>query len=360
MCIRDRVENQLGLLVAPGTARVYEILERFALGQRGPNDVRLLAMNILSQEGQHPPGELVRFWDEELDEWHDVQLMAFEIKEPETSAYSEEVIDLLGAGMEARHAGDSEKAIALLQQALEIDPHCGQAAHNLGVIMLQDEDDPSGREWIARAIEIEPDYVFPYGTMAKLLIVDGKLNEAMEYLDVFPKQREITPEAYIVYQEALIRLALARDDYEIAERTLENLEDMFPGHPTVVHIRDFWETHEATFDIFGRLGDSLGYLQDYWLQSTHRKHNRMLNAPISPSDDVRACLDRLTKDDALTVTAKRLGLRGYGRKAELIESIARRLFEPGLLQDVVNDLTEPHRDASVSYTHLTLPTKRIV
>jgi len=341
----EQIENQMGLLVSPGTARVYEILERFALGQRGPNDVRLLAMNILSQEGWRSPGGLVHFWDEELDEWHDVQLMAFEIKDPETSAYSDEVMDLLDAGMEARHAGDSEQAIALLQQALEVDPHCGQAAHNLGVMILQDEDDPSGREWIARAIEIEPDYVFAYATMAKLLIVEGKLDEALEYLDIFPKQKVIVPEAYIAYQEALLRLALARDDYEIAERILDNLEEMFPDHPVVVRVRDSWEAHEATSGLLDRFRDSFGYLHDYWLQSTHRKHNRMLNAPISPSDDVRACLDRLTKDDALTVTAKRLGLRGYGRKAELIESIARRLFEPGLLQDVVNDLTEPHRDA---------------
>ncbi|MBN2006165.1 MAG: hypothetical protein JXA21_22605 [Anaerolineae bacterium] len=172
--------------------------------------------------------------------------------------------------------------------------------------------------------------------LAKLLAREGKTEEALRHLDIFVTQEEVAPFAYITYQDALFTAMLARGDFAEAERILTALEKIFPDEKMVYFMRERWEDREENNSIWSKL-------HVRWLEGVHRRHERMLAAPIMPDADARLCLDRLTHGDALPAVAKHLSVSAQGRKAELVEAIAVALTSSGTITQVLTSLPEVAR-----------------
>ncbi len=332
------LEYSMNLLVSLGTARAYETLSTFACGKIGPRQARMNALFLLLRAKQFKPGERVMIWDEDIADWHEVALTGFAIKEPDFLPYAEDVLKLLSEALEANRAGDYDRAVALMKQVLALDSHCGPAAYNIGAINMTLGNEAEGRFWIARAAEIEPGYLLAHAALAKLLAREGKTEEALQRLEIFVTQEEVSPHAYTTYQDALFTVAMVKGDFDEAEKILTALEEIFPDETMVHFMRERWEEREV-------LNTSWSRIHDFLLEGAHRRHERMLATLITPDADARLCLDRLTREDALPAVAKHLSMSVRGRKAELVEAIAEALTSSGTVTQALSRLSDAARAA---------------
>jgi len=333
----EEFAHAVTLMGSLGTPRAHEMLRAFGFSKVGSSQARLTALSSLSRAKQLKPGERVKIWDEDAGDWREVVLTGFAIKEPDSSPYIKKVQELINESIVANRAGNYDRAVTLLEQALKLDPHCGQAAYNIGAIRMTQGNEAEGKSWIARAIEVEPDYLFAHAALAKLLAREGKTEEALERLDIFVTQEEVTPSAYITYQDALFTVSMVKGDFDEAERILLAIEEIFPDEKIVRLMRERWGAYEDT-PIWHRW-------QERWLEGVHRRHERMLAAPITLDADARVCLDRLTREDALPMVAKRLSVSTQGRKAALIEAIATALVSSETIERMLAVLPDSARAA---------------
>jgi predicted Zn-dependent protease len=224
----------LRLALMAETPEALAALRDFALGQRGPDEMRMEAAQAAMRGGLLPSGP-VRMWLR--GEWADTLQFGFELHGEPLNVLPPDIEPLLVKALEALNQGKAAKGEELLRKALERAPGTPSLLNNLAAAYAQ-----QGREAEAEAIlrdlhRRHPDYLFARTSLAKFHILAGELDEARALLDPLLTRRRMHFSEFASLCSAEIDLALARGEREAARSWLGLWEQATPDHPHLPLVR---------------------------------------------------------------------------------------------------------------------------
>lgn len=228
----DPMGVQLAVMVASvaRTPPLLEALRDFATGQRGPDQGRFQAAQVVSREGLIPSGP-VEMWIQ--GQWREVLLLGFEIHDEQSSPHPPRVQKLVEQAHEAFYDGDYAEAERLFRHAHELAPEAPDLLNNLAAMYLAQGRTAEHREIVLPLFERHPDYFFVRVAIANLAIEDEDLDRAQELLEPLLQQRRLHVSEFRALCQAQIRLLEARDEIDGAEQWLGMWEGADPDNPDI-------------------------------------------------------------------------------------------------------------------------------
>lgn len=203
---------------------IFAALKKFALGERGSDDLRMQALMALSQaeciEGQ------VEMW--RGGTLQPVGLKAQEIYCEPTGDVPPEVNELMLAAQEAIYDDCGAEAEQLLDECLRLRPDDVSVQFNRAVaIGLQGRRDEA-LAIVRRIHHDRPDYVFARAHLAEECIDNGNLAEAKTLLAPVAEKQRLHISEYAAWCSANVNLALAEGNRDVARRLLKAWEEIAP------------------------------------------------------------------------------------------------------------------------------------
>ncbi len=219
-------EMGLELALFDITPAIAETLRAFALGKRGPLDMRMRALHALKEEGLIDAGSHRIFV---TGEFTDIELLTTEIHDEVDRHSNQEFSELMEQGGLAM--GDQEFDIAekCFQKAIELEPDVPIGHYNLASVWLRRDGragSRKGREKIEWIHQQHPDYAFAAIAMAQFKARDGDTKTAMKMLEPFFKM----PRLHISEAKALyvsqIQILMEAEDWDAARKSLVMLKQI--------------------------------------------------------------------------------------------------------------------------------------
>jgi len=306
---------------------------RFALSKYGDNNSRMDAVMMLSKTGRYSPDGPIRFWNADKKEWNDVLLFSQQIGDVEYQVNP----DTAALIARSRQTKSPEKAIALLRRAVENDPTCAMALHNLGTLLLQNGQEDEGERWVRQAIEVDPTYTFGFANLAFLEAQRENEEAALDFLMQVNKAKVISPATSVIANLAYMLLAVQKRDIEQARRHFDLAREIDPGHPLL-------KKYEEWLDKVEMFSDTFGFLADYQTESANRFHRKMFNTRLAIDTTLATCLTAMTTD-TLGAMCQFWKTIGYGKKQEKVARLARRILDADIFKGIVSDLDDEERSA---------------
>lgn len=192
-----RYSDQYGMLAS---------LKDFALGQRGPDQLRLEAARLLVSGGELEPG-LWRMWIN--SQWMDILLADIQIATEQREKHVEQVSALYAEAVELLAAGDAQTASSLLQAALSLEPGSPDILYNLAAAYQLQGQVEQARELVEQVHHAHPDYFFGRTGMAQLLLQQGDVQAAREMIAPLFRLRRMSPAELDAFCSLNIDLQLA-------------------------------------------------------------------------------------------------------------------------------------------------------
>ena len=75
--------------------------------------------------------------------------------------------------------GDENGAREMFSKAIETDPHCAEAANQLGLLAIRSHDSDKARQWFQRAIEAQPDHAGALNNLGVLFAQTGRYDDSV-------------------------------------------------------------------------------------------------------------------------------------------------------------------------------------
>jgi tetratricopeptide (TPR) repeat protein len=217
---------ELLIRLAPLVERpaIFAALKKFALGQRGSDDLRMQALMALSKAG---------YIEGEVDVWrdgalHPVRLMSQEIYCEPTADVPPEVNDLMLSAHDAINDGRGAEAEQLLDEGLRLRPDDVSMQFNRAVaIGLQNRQDEA-LAIVRRIHRDRPDYVFARTHLADECIANGDLEGAKTLLAPIAEKQRLHVSEHAAWCSSNINLALAEGNRGAARNLLKAWEQIDP------------------------------------------------------------------------------------------------------------------------------------
>jgi tetratricopeptide (TPR) repeat protein len=233
----DPIARLFGLQLA-GASRTPEVLEalrQFALGQRGPDVLRIEAAGILVDAGVLPPTPL-RLWQQgKLQEAMPLRFELFD--HPEGHPHTARVEKWASEAMAALLAEDAERAAGLLQKALAEEPQARDLQLNLSEAYRLAGRDAEADDLVRRIHEQHPDYYFGRTNLSRIYSRQKDLVRARQLLEPLLSQRRLHVTALDALCAAFIELELAEGNRDLARAWVDLLARYRPDSPNVAGLR---------------------------------------------------------------------------------------------------------------------------
>ena len=206
-------------------SELLEALQAFALGQRGSDQERLEAYQIIAEAGFASYGK-VRMWIK--GQWQDLLMMNWEITEDPSTKHSPEVTFLLRQGVLTLKAGDGTEAEKLLNAALELEPNAPDLLFNLAGAYQRQGLKQEGRKLVEQIHQEHPDYAFASLSLARQYLQEKQVKKAEELLKPFSQRKKLHIQEFEQLCQAHIELALANQTPDAAQSWLRMWEQLEP------------------------------------------------------------------------------------------------------------------------------------
>ena len=214
--------------------KMLAALRDFALGQRGPDQMRMQAAQVAVKEGLLPSGRL-RLWMR--GEWGEVMLLGFEIHSDDGAELPPKAERLMSKALTALRKQQAEEAEHLLKQVREIAPDSPGVLNNLALAYeLQGRDDEA-HALIQEMHERFPDYLFGVLAMARKAINEGDTDRAEALLQPLLERKRLHVLEFAALCNAQIELSLAQKKRDGARSWLGMWKQVAPDDPRV----EAWE-----------------------------------------------------------------------------------------------------------------------
>jgi tetratricopeptide (TPR) repeat protein len=212
----DPDSREFALMVAAlaRTPALIDALRTFGLGQRGPTELRLQAVQIAQQAGLIPHG-LVRFWMK--GKWNDLMLIGFEI-------YTEAVEyprpgraqELAEQASDALSRSDAVTAERLLREGIALSPDDPALQNNLAVAIGRQGREDEALSIVEAIHARHPDYLFARTTLAVRAAKAGRFDDAKALLDPMLRLDRIHISEFHSLMNAQLEFYTAQGNYEAA------------------------------------------------------------------------------------------------------------------------------------------------
>lgn len=320
-----------GLALANKPEADAELL-RFAFSDIGDNQSRMHAAMLLVDAERYSVENPIRFWDENKNEWSEVLLFSQSIGEVDYHV-KPAVAPLIE---KAQQAKDPKETIAFLRQAVEIDPTCALAMHNLGAFLRQEGELEEGERLIRRSIEVDPSYTFGFANLGLIEAQRGNREAALELLMNVNKAKVITPQTACVSNLAHAVIAIEDGRFEQAEYHLQTAKEMNPDNPAISRIEELLQ--------WQRLFGDNNFFASYQKDSAHRFHKKALKTPLTPEMTLESCLNQLT-NETLAAMCRFWKTYGSGKKPALVNALTANILNTDIFSETMQELSEKEREA---------------
>ncbi len=239
----DALSRNLAMRLADMSAHpaLLASLQEFALGQDGPDDLRLEAVQTLSKHGVFKSGNTIEMWRE--GEQHSIMTMGMQINydPPEKSPLKPAAQRLMEKAVSALNEEDGELAEKHLRKAIEIQPDDPSIVNNLAyALSLQGKTDES--DALAASIpEKFPDYFFGWIISARRAMNRDDLETAREYIDKMMAKQELHVTEFSALCSCQIDFMIEDDKPEGALSWYEMWQQGYPEDP---RLEDYEEKME--------------------------------------------------------------------------------------------------------------------
>jgi tetratricopeptide (TPR) repeat protein len=228
-------EFALGLVEMAETPELLAALRDFALGQRGPDAMRIQAARKVLQVGLIPAGN-VCMWSR--GQWSELMLIDFDISaEPTVPRHSKPVSDLLITALAALRERKAALAEDTLRQALTLDPDAPDLYNNLAVALEQQNRLPESAVIMQQVLEQHPDYAFARIGLARGQLLLGEIDRAEELLKPLFQRKKWNIDEFVAFCSTQIDLAVQRKLPEVARSWLGMWENIDPESPELAEWR---------------------------------------------------------------------------------------------------------------------------
>jgi tetratricopeptide (TPR) repeat protein len=228
-------EFAVRLALMAETPALLAALRDFALGQRGPDRLRLEAANAACRVGLFPTGP-ARLWIR--GEWQEMLLLGWELHGEPIYRHPPNVEKLAREAMDALYGDDPEAAEKLLRQALEHAPDAPDLLNNLASAYKAQGRVDEGNALIHQIHERHPDYLFAQANIAFEHIENGELDKAKELLQPLLQRPRLHFSELATLASAQIVLCLAQGNREAARSWFDLWESADPKHPGLSQFRE--------------------------------------------------------------------------------------------------------------------------
>lgn len=247
----DEMSREFALQLSDMSAHpaILEMLKSFALGQEGPDSLRLDASQILSKHGVLKSGEMVDLWLE--GEWKPIMMMGFQISydPPERPTLKPAAQHLMEKAVFALRAKKSDEAESHLRKALEIQKDEPGLLNNLAVALSM-QGKYKEAEAIADEIPVRfPDYFFGQVIAVRKAIQAGELEKAKPILDKMMQKQELHVTEFGAMCACQIDLMIEDDKPEGAVSWFEMWQEGYPDDPALKG----YEDRIAMIEVFTKL-----------------------------------------------------------------------------------------------------------
>jgi tetratricopeptide (TPR) repeat protein len=216
---------------------MLDALRAFALGQRGPDKMRLDALAVLRRKNVLPDRRL-KMWLQ--GEWRDEMLYSWDIySESVEHGWPREVGLLSSRATDALQEGEPAIAEYLLEKALEIQPNAPELLNNLTAVYSYQGRYEEVEALAERIHRDHPDYWFGRTNLAVMLAHRGEIERARELVDPLLDQQRLHVSEFsaLCYTQAF--LARAERKWNVALAWADQLERVLPNDPKVKMIRSW-------------------------------------------------------------------------------------------------------------------------
>ena len=217
------------------TPEMLAALEEFALGQAGPDKLRIETAQTLAEAGRLPRGKPVKMWSK--GKQTQVLLMACEITTEPQGRLPNPAQKLLEQAIHALRDGDPDKAEPLLRQALAQLPDHPILLNNLAAVYSMRGDNEQAEAMARQIVERNPDYLFGRCGMAQLATLKGNYDEADKWLEPVMDRPRLHITEFSAICLARVRLELARGRRDSAKSWLNMWAGVEPDHPDIEYWR---------------------------------------------------------------------------------------------------------------------------
>ncbi len=238
-------EQAVGVLQMMGTEEAVNALRTFAFGTAGADEARMAALFALAELNQVSAETPVRMWLE--GEWKEILPRKILVADRE-SPYLPQVKKQIEAALVANRRGDVAKAKRIWRQLIAEHPQVREAYNNLAALLLNEGNKTEGEAMLKKAVEVDPNYVFPRVNLASLALHRGDLDAAEEWLKPIGMLDTMHPDELAAFFRVSAMLHIERGDYKAAEKDLEGALSINP-HDVVA--QDLLKELRGGF--FGRL-----------------------------------------------------------------------------------------------------------
>lgn len=247
----DEKSRDLAVRLADMSAHpaILDALKIFALGQAGPDSLRLGASQILSKHGVFKSGEEICLWFE--GEWKPIMMMGFQISydSPGRPTLKPATQHLMEKAIYALREEKGAEAEAHLRKALEIQKDEPELLNNLAVALsMQGKQDEA--ETIADEIPVRfPDYFFGQVIAVRKAIRAGELEKAKSILDKMMQKQELHVTEFGAMCACQIDFMIEDDKPEGAISWFEMWQKGYPDDPAIKN----YEERIAMIEVFAKI-----------------------------------------------------------------------------------------------------------
>jgi tetratricopeptide (TPR) repeat protein len=221
-------EQTVNLLQTIGTEGAVNALRTFAFGKAGADGARIAALYALAELGQVSREEPSRIWAN--GKWQEVIPRSVFVVTERESPYPPEVHKRIVEGLKAGQRGDIAKAKRIWAQLIVEHPTVRDAYNNLAALLFNEGNEAQGEALLKKAIEVDPNYVFPRINLANIAIHRGDLKAAEEWLRPIGTMETIHEDEFAAYFRVSAMLHLERGDRKAAENALRQALDFNPDN----------------------------------------------------------------------------------------------------------------------------------
>lgn len=203
------------------TPEMLHALHDYALGQRGPDELRLLAAQAAQETGLLPDGP-VRLWI--AGEWRELFVLPGEISWEPTDSLPPPVMDLYTRAVLALRDGKPATAEPLLRQALTLAPDSPVILNNLAATCQELGRDEETYELVQQLRQAHPDYLFGITAAANQATEQGDYAQAENLLRPLMQRNTLHVHEFEELCKAYIRLGRAKGDDTLVTAWLNTWE----------------------------------------------------------------------------------------------------------------------------------------
>jgi len=213
---------------------LFAAIKRFALGQRGNDELRMDATLALSQAG---------YLEGQVETWREgklapVELVTQEITREPMGKMAPEIREMFAEAHQAILDGRGAVAERLLDKCLQLQPDDVPVQFNRAMAIALQGRDAEALEIVQRIYHEQPDYLFARMHLAERCIEKGDFQEAQLLLAPIAKKTRLHMSEYSGWCALNVQLALAMGEPERASKLLSAWEKMEPDDERIEILKD--------------------------------------------------------------------------------------------------------------------------